>query len=91
MVARETIGRGNRKCVELSRYYHVISYSRRYNFPNVNPQTANDHSVNTEAADLAALIKALRLKHVNLVGMSTGGGDSAGIRHRTPWARCEVW
>lgn len=61
---------------ELSRYYHVISYSRRYNFPNVNPQTANDHSVNTEAADLAALIKALRLKHVNLVGTSMGAATA---------------
>ena len=61
---------------ELARYYHVISYSRRYNFPNVNPQTANDHSVNTEAADLAALIKALRLKRVHLVGTSMGAATA---------------
>jgi non-heme chloroperoxidase len=57
---------------ELSRYYHVISYSRRYHFPNANPQTATDHSALVEAADLAALIKALRLKRVNLVGSSMG-------------------
>lgn len=57
---------------ELSRYYRVISYSRRYNYPNQNPQTATDHSAKVEAADLAALIRALRLKRVNLVGTSMG-------------------
>jgi pimeloyl-ACP methyl ester carboxylesterase len=61
---------------ELSRYYHVVSYSRRYNFPNQNPQTATDHSAQTEAADLRAFIKALRLKHVNLVGTSTGAATA---------------
>ena len=61
---------------ELSRYYHVVSYSRRYNFPNQNPQTATDHSAQTEAADLKAFIKALRLKHVNLVGTSMGAATA---------------
>ena len=61
---------------ELSRYYQVISYSRRYNFPNQNPQTATNHSVLVEAADLAALIKALKLKHVNLVGTSMGAATA---------------
>lgn len=56
----------------LSRYYHVISYSRRYHFPNQNPEKVTDHSVIVDAADLAALIKALRLKRVNLVGTSMG-------------------
>ena len=60
----------------LSRYYHVISYSRRYNFPNQNPQTATNHSVLVEAADLAALIKALRLKRANLVGTSMGAATA---------------
>lgn len=61
---------------ELSRYYRVISYSRRYNFPNQNPQTSTDHSAKTEAADLSALIKALRLKRVNLVGTSMGAATA---------------
>jgi pimeloyl-ACP methyl ester carboxylesterase len=56
----------------LSRYYHVVSYSRRFNYPNQNPQTATNHSAITEAADLAALIKVLRLKRVILVGTSMG-------------------
>jgi pimeloyl-ACP methyl ester carboxylesterase len=61
---------------ELSRYYRVISYSRRYNFPNQNPQSVTDFSVNTEAADLAAFIKALKLKKVNLVGTSMGAATA---------------
>jgi len=60
----------------LSRYYRVISYSRRYNFPNQNPQTATNHSVLVEAADLAALIKALHLKRANLVGTSMGAATA---------------
>jgi pimeloyl-ACP methyl ester carboxylesterase len=60
----------------LSRYYHVISYSRRYNFPNQNPQTATNHSALVEAEDLAALIKALRLKKANLVGTSMGAATA---------------
>ena len=60
----------------LSRYYHVISYSRRYNFPNQNPQVATNHSVIVEAEDLAALIKALHLKHANLVGTSIGAATA---------------
>ena len=60
----------------LSRYYRVISYSRRYNFPNHNSQTATDHSAKIEAADLRAFIKALGLKHVNLVGTSMGAATA---------------
>jgi non-heme chloroperoxidase len=61
---------------ELSRYYHVVSYSRRYHFPNRNPEVATDHSARTEAADLHAFIKALRLKRVNLVGTSMGAATA---------------
>ena len=61
---------------ELSRYYHVVSYSRRYNFPNHNPLTATNHSAIVEAEDLAALIKALHLKKANLVGTSMGAATA---------------
>lgn len=60
----------------LSRHYRVISYSRRYNYPNQNPQTATDHSALVEAADLATLIRALRLKRANLVGTSMGAATA---------------
>ena len=52
--------------------FRVISYSRRYNFPNDNPINIKNFSAYVEADDLAALIKALRLKRVHLVGTSIG-------------------
>jgi pimeloyl-ACP methyl ester carboxylesterase len=52
--------------------YRVISYSRRYNYPNSNPIASNDHSAYVEADDLAALIDRLKLRHVHLVGTSIG-------------------
>ena len=55
-----------------SQHYHVISYSRRYHYPNNNPLTANYHSAYTEADDLAAFIRKLRLGRVHLVGTSIG-------------------
>jgi non-heme chloroperoxidase len=61
---------------ELSRHYHVISYSRRYHFPNRNAEVATDQSAQAEAADLHAFIKALRLKRVNLVGTSMGAATA---------------
>jgi pimeloyl-ACP methyl ester carboxylesterase len=51
--------------------YQVVSYSRRYNYPNDNP-IIPDHSAYVEADDLAALIGALKMKHVHLVGTSIG-------------------
>lgn len=56
----------------LSPQYRVISYSRRYNYPNTNPLTAKYHSAYTEADDLAALISKLKLGRVHLVGTSIG-------------------
>lgn len=56
----------------LSKNYRVISYSRRYNYPNKNPITGNRHSPYVEADDLAAFIDVLKLKRVHLVGTSIG-------------------
>jgi len=55
-----------------SHHYHVISYSRRYNYPNNNPLTAKNHSAYVEANDLAAFIRKLKLGRVHLVGTSIG-------------------
>jgi non-heme chloroperoxidase len=55
-----------------SQRYRVIAYSRRYNYPNNNPNIRADHSAIVEAADLAALIKTLKLGRVYLVGDSYG-------------------
>lgn len=55
-----------------SQQYRVLSYSRRYHYPNNNPLTAQYHSAYTEAEDLAAFIRKLRLRRVHLVGTSIG-------------------
>jgi len=53
---------------------HLIAYSRRYHIPN--PWRPDDPPAGFEAsaADLAALIRALRLEKPVLVGHSWGGG-----------------
>jgi pimeloyl-ACP methyl ester carboxylesterase len=68
----------------LSRYYHVISYSRRYNYPNQNPQTATNHSAIVEAEDLAALVKTLHLKRADFVGTSMGAATALTLAIRHP-------
>ena len=55
-----------------SQHYRVISYSRRYNYPNNNPLTAKNHSAYVEAGDLAAFIHKLKLGRVHLLGTSYG-------------------
>ena len=55
-----------------SKHYRVISYSRRYHYPNNNPLRPNYHSAYTEADDLAAFINKLRPGPVHLVGTSIG-------------------
>jgi pimeloyl-ACP methyl ester carboxylesterase len=68
-------GQGNYRSWEpqiqaLSPYYRVISYSRRYHYPNNNPLTAQNHSAYVEAEDLAAFMRQLTLARVHLVGTS---------------------
>ena len=55
-----------------SRRHRVISYSRRYNYPNDNPLTSNYRSAYSDADDLAAFIRHLKLGRVHLVGTSAG-------------------
>lgn len=55
----------------LSRRYRVISYSRRYNFPNANVPSGS-HSALVEAEDLASLLKALGAYPAHVVGHSYG-------------------
>lgn len=60
----------------LSQNYKVISYSRRYHFPNPWPNDASDFTVNTHAEDLAAFIQSLDLGKVHLIGHSYGAFTS---------------
>lgn len=56
----------------LASKYRVISYSRRYHYPNVNRLDTTTHSAITDAVDLAGFIAALKLGPVHLVGTSYG-------------------
>ena len=57
-----------------SEYYRVVNYSRRYNYPNRNPDPDRpDHSAVVEARDLDAFLDTLKLQRVHLVGYSYGG------------------
>ena len=56
----------------LSQSFRVISYSRRYHYPNQWPSAASSFSAHVHADDLAALIEELDLGAVHLVGHSFG-------------------
>ena len=55
-----------------SKKYRVIAYSRRYHYPNEQKENVSDYTVELHAQDLAALIRALGLNGVNLIGNSYG-------------------
>jgi pimeloyl-ACP methyl ester carboxylesterase len=52
--------------------YQTIAYSRRYNYPNENKITGNNHSAVVEAEDLAGFLKELKLPAAHVVGISYG-------------------
>lgn len=55
-----------------SKYQRVITYSRRYHYPNEWQSDGSDYSVTLHAQDLTALIQKLNLGKVNLAGNSYG-------------------
>jgi non-heme chloroperoxidase len=55
--------------------YRVIAHDRRGHGRSSQPSSGNE--MNTYADDLAALIEALDLKNVTMMGHSTGGGEVA--------------
>jgi non-heme chloroperoxidase len=55
----------------LEKHFQVITYSRRYNYPNIN-NPEGDHSAITEASDLLRLMDKLKLDRVHLLGHSYG-------------------
>lgn len=53
--------------------FRVITYSRRYNYPNQNPLSEIIYSPENEAEDLARLLQGLNIDKAHLVGHSYGG------------------
>jgi len=62
----------NSQIGRISGHHRVIAYSRRYNYPNHTADILPDHSAIVEARDLAALLDALELERVHIVGYSYG-------------------
>jgi non-heme chloroperoxidase len=57
--------------------YKVISYSRRYHYPNVWTGDGLDYSTGLHASDCAAFIKALGLGPAHIIGQSSGASIAA--------------
>ena len=64
-------------------HYRAIAYSRRYNYPNVNPEEAG-YSAVTDAEDLAAFINALHLGKAVVIGHSYGALTALFLAARHP-------
>ena len=67
-----------------SKHLRIITYSRRFNFPNQNVESIKKFSAETEAEDLAAFISQLKLGRVHLVGHSFGGIISLYVAKKHP-------
>ena len=69
---------------QLADTYRAITYSRRYNFPNDNRRSSNNHSARVEAADLGALNRRLQLGPMHVVGVSYGAYTAPLLALREP-------
>ena len=67
-----------------SQNYKVISYSRRYHYPNVWTGDGLDYSTDLHTDDLVAFIKALGLGPAHIVGQSSGATIAAQCASRYP-------
>jgi len=68
----------------LSQYYRVIAYSRRYHWPNSSPGKDADATLDRQADDLEAIISALGIAPVHIVGHSYGGATALIVALRHP-------
>ena len=68
----------------LSHRYHVISYSRRYHQAGVLNSEARDYTHRRNVDDLIAIIDAIQLGPVHLVGHSYGGAVAALVAMERP-------
>jgi pimeloyl-ACP methyl ester carboxylesterase len=66
-----------------ARRFRVLSYSRRYSYPNENA-VVPDHSVLDEAEDLSALVSNLQVGPAHLVGHSYGAFAALALALKRP-------
>ena len=74
----------SKQMAPLARHYRVIAYSRRYHWPNPPPGTNADASLERQADDLAAIMKAMGIAPAHIVGHSYGGAVALTLTLRHP-------
>jgi pimeloyl-ACP methyl ester carboxylesterase len=74
----------SKQMAPLARHYRVIAYSRRYHWPNPPPGRDADASLERQADDLAAIMKALGITPAHIVGHSYGGAVALNLALRHP-------
>lgn len=67
-----------------SAHFKVISYSRRYHYPNAWAGDGSDYCTGLHAEDLAAFINALGLGPAHIIGQSSGASMAAQCASRYP-------
>jgi len=67
-----------------SQHYRVIAYSRRYHWPNSPPGKEPDATLDRQAEDLEAIIRALGIAPAHIVGHSYGGATALVVALRRP-------
>lgn len=67
-----------------SERHRVISYSRRYHYPNVWSGDGSDYSTGLHATDLAAFIDVLGCGPAHIIGQSTGASIAAHCASQYP-------
>ncbi|HEX8919928.1 MAG TPA: alpha/beta hydrolase, partial [Pyrinomonadaceae bacterium] len=70
--------------ISLSKYYRIITYSRRYHHPNEWDGDGADYSHELHTADLAAFIRFLDLGPVHVIGHAYGGSLAALLAMKHP-------
>jgi pimeloyl-ACP methyl ester carboxylesterase len=74
----------SKQMAPLARHYRVIAYSRRYHWPNLPPGEGADASLERQADDLAAIVKAMGAAPAHIVGHSYGGAVALNLTLRHP-------
>jgi pimeloyl-ACP methyl ester carboxylesterase len=67
-----------------SQRYRTVSYSRRYNYPNLRVSARSDYSAIVDADDLAGFIRKLKLAPAHIVGVSYGAYVALFLAARHP-------
>src|SRR5262245_19881616 len=74
----------SKQTAAFAKHYRVIAYSRRYHWPNLAAGKDVDASVERQADDLAAIIRALGIAPAHVVGHSFGGAVALNLALRYP-------